>query len=235
MRRLCVHLLPLILGLGLAGAGLALAAGLIRIPDRWNPFAPPVIADAPNLLTGWKIARLKDAPDQCLTVLKTGPLSFTPVPDRQTAETCGFENAVRVGNAGDPRFSSGFTASCPLMVAWSIFERHVLQPAARRHFATRVTRIDHLGTYACRPVRGGSTPSQHATANAIDIAGMVLADGTRISLTHDWSGDDARKRAFLRDLRDGACEVFRGVLGPDYNAAHHDHFHLDMGRWTICR
>lgn len=25
------------------------------------------------------------------------------------------------------------------------------------------------------------------------------------------------------------------VLGPDYNAAHHDHFHLDMGLWQVCR
>ena len=229
------RLILTVLILGLAGAGLALAAGLVRLPDRWNPFAPPVIADAPNLLTDWKIARLKDAPDQCLTVLETGSLAFTPVPDRQTAESCGFRNAVRVGGAEDLRFSSGFTASCPLMVAWSIFERHILQPAARRHFASPVARVEHLGTYACRPVRGGSTPSQHATANAIDIAGLVLADGTRITLAHDWSGDDARKRAFLRELRDGACEVFRGVLGPDYNAAHRDHFHLDMGRWSICR
>ncbi|WP_208534621.1 extensin family protein, partial [Pseudomonas aeruginosa] len=25
------------------------------------------------------------------------------------------------------------------------------------------------------------------------------------------------------------------VLGPDYNAAHRDHFHLDMGLWKVCR
>ncbi|AFK52316.1 extensin family protein [Tistrella mobilis] len=233
MRPARLTLLALILGL--VGGGLALAGGLIRIPDRWNPFAPPVIADAPNLLTRWKIAQLKDAPDQCLAVLETAPLRFSTVPDRKTAATCGFENAVRVSGAEGLRFSSGFTASCPLMVAWSIFDRHVLQPAARRHFASRVAQVDHLGTYACRAVRGGSTPSQHATANAIDISGVVLADGTRISLARDWSGDDARKRAFLRELRDGACEAFRGVLGPDYNAAHRDHFHLDMGRWSICR
>ena len=51
------RLILTVLILGLAGAGLALAAGLVRLPDRWNPFAPPVIADAPNLLTDWKIAR----------------------------------------------------------------------------------------------------------------------------------------------------------------------------------
>ena len=41
--------------------------------------------------------------------------------------------------------------------------------------------------------------------------------------------------AFLREVNDGACRFFNAVLGPDYNAAHRDHFHLDMGRWRVCR
>ena len=43
------------------------------------------------------------------------------------------------------------------------------------------------------------------------------------------------ERAFLREIRDGACDLFRVVLGPDYNAAHRDHFHLDMGAFRACR
>ncbi len=34
--------------------------------------------------------------------------------------------------------------------------------------------------------------------------------------------------AFLHEAHDGACDIFGTVLGPDTNAAHHDHFHLDM-------
>jgi hypothetical protein len=33
---------------------------------------------------------------------------------------------------------------------------------------------------------------------------------------------------FLHVAHDEACEIFGTVLGPDANAAHHDHFHLDM-------
>jgi hypothetical protein len=33
---------------------------------------------------------------------------------------------------------------------------------------------------------------------------------------------------FLRRLHRGACEVFGTVLGPEANAAHRDHFHLDL-------
>jgi hypothetical protein len=36
------------------------------------------------------------------------------------------------------------------------------------------------------------------------------------------------KSAFLHEAHDGACKIFGTVLGPDANAAHHGHFHLDM-------
>ena len=41
--------------------------------------------------------------------------------------------------------------------------------------------------------------------------------------------------AFLREVRDGACRWFRAVLGPEHNAEHRDHFHLDRGLWNACR
>ncbi|MBU2033606.1 MAG: extensin family protein, partial [Alphaproteobacteria bacterium] len=84
--------------------------------------------------------------------------------------------------------------------------------------------------------RGEGAWSEHATGNAVDIAGFVLADGTRISVLADWD-DEGDKGAFLRRVRDGACDSFATVLSPDYNAAHADHFHLDMSpRWSgLCR
>ncbi len=98
--------------------------------------------------------------------------------------------------------------------------------------------MEHLGSYNCRTIRGGATISQHATGNAIDIATFILADGTRVTVRDNWTGDNARA-AFLRDARDGACDLFATTLSPDYNAAHADHFHLDMaaraGSWRVCR
>ena len=31
------------------------------------------------------------------------------------------------------------------------------------------------------------------------------------------------------------CRIFGAVLSPDYNAAHANHFHFDMGYWMTCR
>ena len=76
--------------------------------------------------------------------------------------------------------------------------------------------------------------STHATASAIDISGFDLTDGTRIRLLKDWDESDA-KAQFLRDVRDTPCDWFGTTLGPDYNAAHADHFHLQNWGWGTCR
>ena len=81
---------------------------------------------------------------------------------------------------------------------------------------------------------GELTNHHRPTANALDISGFRLQDGQRIVLARDWQAG-GQKADFLRQVQQVACERFSTVLGPDYNAAHHNHFHLDMGRWQICR
>jgi hypothetical protein len=111
-----------------------------------------------------------------------------------------------------------------------------VHPAAARHFSEPVVRVAHYGSYACRNVYGreGGSRSRHATADAIDIASFVLQDGRRISVERDWASADADGR-FLREIHDGACRVFDAVLGPAYNEAHRNHFHLDRGGFRVCR
>ena len=229
--------LALLVLLALAGAAAGVWGGLIVVPPRYDPWAPLDLRAEPDWLTGFKLARLKRDPEQCRAALDGTGLRFTPVPDRPSDENCALQGVVRVSRS-DLTFSSGFIATCGLAAAWTLFEAHALQPAAQKHFGRKVARVEHLGTYACRNVygRAGGRRSEHASANAIDIGGFVLADGTRISVLNDWDSDgDGRKAAFLRDVRDGACRFFGVVLGPDYNEAHRNHFHLDMGAFNTCR
>lgn len=219
-----------------SAAALLVRDGAVAVPERYNPWAPLDIQATPNLLTRLKLGRLDANPGQCLAVLAGTGLRFTPMPDRGSAEGCALVNTVRVSRS-EVGFGSGFTATCPLAAAWMLFETHALQPAAERHYGQRVARIRHLGTFACRNVYGRTEGrrSEHATANAIDIAEFTLEDGTTVSLTRDWGRQGSRAAAFLRDVREGACGFFAVVLGPEYNRAHHDHFHLDMGRFRTCR
>ncbi len=217
-------------------SGLALAAGVWRVPDRWNPWAPLVIDATPNLLTRYKLDRLATAPQRCLAVLSSAGWRFEPLPDTAPAPGCGLSNAVRVQAMQQWAVGNAFALSCPSAVALALWERHVVRPAARRHLHADVVRLEHFGSYACRNLygRAGAPRSRHATGDAIDVAGFVIEGGRRVRVARDWQGDDDAAR-FLSEVHGGACRFFDAVLGPDYNRAHADHLHLDRGPARICR
>jgi hypothetical protein len=65
-------------------------------------------------------------------------------------------------------------------------------------------------------------------------------NGEHISVLHDWhrsddAGPASREALLLTDAHDGACRFFNGTLGPEYNAVHRDHFHLETGGYWMCR
>ena len=225
-------MIPLLLILVIAAA-VSLSGG--SLDPAWNPLEPLDVSARPNFLTRYKLSRLTTDPDMCQAVLSRTTMEFTTVPDETTGESCGFRNAVRVTRTPSA-VGSPFALSCRTAVSVAMWERHSLQPAAEAHFGSKVERIEHFGSYACRNVYGrpAATRSRHATAEAWDVAGFVLADGRRIRVVRDWNKDDPNA-AFLRDVRNGACRFFDAVLSPDYNAAHADHLHLDRGPSGICR
>lgn len=233
-------------GAALAAAAWAVATGTVEIPERFNPWAPLDVAAPPDWLTGFKLERARREPARCLAALAQTGMQYDLLPDRVTGPGCGFENAVRLRSAG-VRLGTSPSLSCPMALSFFMWERHALQPAARQRFGQPVVAIEHLGSYACRNVnRGegavpGASRSRHATADALDVAGLTLADGRRITVLHDWPRDgsaastDDPAPPLLRDAHRGACRFFNGVLGPDYNAAHKDHFHLETGGYDMCR
>ena len=106
---------------------------------------------------------------------------------------------------------------------------------ARLVLGAEIEKIETFGTYNCRPIAGLSKLSEHAHSNAIDVSAFVLSDGRRITVQQGWHGD-RQTRQFLSLIHASACKRFSTVLSPDYNAAHHDHFHFDMGgRGGFCR
>lgn len=240
-------LLALLWGATVAG-GYSVYVGVITIPERFNPWAPLDVAAPPNFLTAAKLSRARSDPQRCLAALAQTGIRYNALPDRVTGPGCGFENAVLLREAG-VKLGAPVSLSCPMALSFAMWERHALQPAAELHMGRRVAGIEHLGSYACRNVnRGdGAAPnappgrrSQHATADALDIAGFTLANGKSIAVLRQWPGDDAAAVAgpealFLKEAHRGACRYFKGVLGPDYNAAHKDHFHLETGGYGMCR
>jgi hypothetical protein len=227
--RKIVGYLSLALGVGLA------AALIISLPPQQTPWGALSLDQPIGPFTDMKLSRLNNSRAQCTALLQESEVEFTPVSDETSGERCGFTNVVNLERSVTP-YSAPVRLTCPGAAALYLWERDIVQPAAEFHLGARVERIEHYGTYSCRRVNGAATGrmSQHATANAIDIAGFRLTDGRLVMVRTGWSGDTAESR-FLHEVRDGACRTFRGVLSPDYNAAHHDHFHLDMGPFDMCR
>ena len=227
----------------ITGLGLILWSTLRGRPQDL-PWTPLDLGQPIGLMTGRKLNALTQSYPACKAALERAGVRYTALPPRSGEGQCGYSDGVRFTSGGARRIDfapAGLGVACPVAAALAIWEWNVVQPAAERHFGTKVTSIDHFGSYSCRRIYGrdAGTWSEHSTADAVDIAGFRLDNGTRITVARDWQGDTA-KAAFLREVRDGACQLFATTLSPDYNAAHADHFHLDqadrgaMG-WRACR
>jgi hypothetical protein len=215
------------------GAGLAWLAWQ-HLPRPYNPFAALQVEDPLTPMTAFKLRRLRSDAGYCAAALATAPMPVTPRPGAGSAQ-CPLPDAVQVQSSNTVRLSGSFLASCPLAVGYALWERHVLQPLAQQHLGSAATRVTHLGSYACRSVRGGTRQSEHATANAIDISAVGLADGRSITVERHWE-DAGVAGGFLRALHKQSCRIFSMALGPAYDAAHHTHFHFGMGgRFGLCR
>lgn len=211
-----------------------------HIPPEWHPWQPLSIEHPMTLVSKWKLSQLKDDPQQCLLVLETAPegaIDYLALDDYTPVAGCPLSNVVRVRRSG-VSFSSTFTVTCPLAVTWVMFERQQLQPLAQQHMGSELTRIDHLGSFACRNIyhREGARRSQHATANAFDVAGFRFANGQQVSVLRHWNDEQAHdKSTFLKETHQAACRYFGTVLGPDYNQPHENHFHFDASGFGFCR
>jgi hypothetical protein len=120
---------------------------------------------------------------------------------------------------------------CPMVPSVEHWVERVVKPAARYHLRTDVVELKVAASYSCRGMNGvrGARLSEHGHANAVDISAFVLADGRAIAVKTGWWGAWA-ERNFLRAVHGGACNIFTTVLGPNYDANHRDHFHLDLAR-----
>ena len=169
----------------------------------------------------------------CLSRLAAQDVVYRPLDSVDAASPrCQVDTAVRVSRV-EAGLNHPAVMSCALASRLNEFEREVVQPLAAAELGRRVVRINHLGSFSCRAINGGSRLSQHALGRAIDLAGFRLSDGSTVSVERDWAAPGP-KRLFLRRLARRACGYFSVVLTPDSNAEHSNHIHLDIGPERLC-
>jgi hypothetical protein len=176
---------------------------------------------------------------QCLATLGSKQVGFSPIPDQYFGAGCSTIGTVQLASLQSDDASLGLAnigpVACPLASTFANWARYGVDRAARQILGSPLVKIETMGSYSCRNVAGSGRRSAHATADAIDISGFVLADGRRITVLSGWLSGSEEERQFLRVIHTSACKRFGTVLGPNYNAAHRDHLHVELGGGSYCR
>lgn len=126
--------------------------------------------------------------------------------------------------------SSPVTTNCQMASALPDWVQTV-DGYAEAALQSRLATVETGTSYMCRNRNGADSDfaSEHGFANAVDVTGFTLEDGRSIGVEADWAKATAPEGRLLRLAHDAACGGFMTVLGPEANAEHHDHLHLDLG------
>jgi hypothetical protein len=149
------------------------------------------------------------------------------VPGRIPA--CGIENAVKLRSVSGVTLSQQALVDCTTARTLKRWIDEGLKPAVGSQ-GGGVAGLRVAAHYSCRTRnnRPGGKISEHGKGRAIDISGVMLRDGSEISVLRDWGGG-AKGRA-LRQMHRTACGRFGTVLGPGSDGYHRDHLHFDTAR-----
>jgi len=160
----------------------------------------------------------------------SGILGERVAPVRGRISGCGIDDPVRVRAVEGLALSQSATINCDTALALRDWVSDAVLPVVGDRGGGAVS-LRVVASYSCRTRNNqpGARLSEHATGNAVDIAGIGLANGDEISLLDDWgNGRDGR---ILRRLHEAACGPFGTVLGPESDRYHQDHFHFDVAAY----
>lgn len=218
------------------GALLAVSLWLLHryLPYQHNPFRPADLSRPIGLATYGQLTDLKYDREQCLGALDEAGVEYVDLPADDADARCPLDHSLTMKRSLTPYSAAPLRMTCHQLATLHMWERHVARPQAEKIFGSPLRQIETYGSFSCRNIAGTSQRSQHSYGNAIDIAGFVLEDGRRISVKEHWRARDNYGK-YLKRVHKGGCKLFSVTLGPDYNAAHADHFHLDMGRTETCQ
>jgi len=181
-------------------------------PDPIAPSAEPQVGHAASASMLCRDPRLKG---------RSVPTILDPV------QACGVLAPVKVEEIAGIRLSSPATLDCETARRTANLFESIARPAAREHLGADIKTVWVMGSYVCRTRNSqpGRRISEHGLGRAIDIGGVTLSDGRRLTVESDWG--KGRKGTFLATLRNRACGLFSTVLGPGSDRFHDDHFHFD--------
>lgn len=182
----------------------------------------PVASDkpvAPQPSTTWSDADVTAALKECLRLL--APVNAeVEVNTAMRKGECGTPAPILLKSLGtNPKlvFQPAAEVNCQMAVALGEWATETLQPAAREIYSSDVTRIVGSSGYSCRNRYGLASErlSEHALANAIDIAGFGLANGRVIKVTTSWGTTERDRIAAAKAAAAKPAETAKATESDD--------------------
>ena len=162
----------------------------------------------------------------CLDELGKLGIEFSKQESISDPTGCAVANPVMLKNFGKGiKLQPEALLDCPMALAATRFMQDVAAPLVKRDLGSDLASVNNASAYVCRSRHNGAKLSEHAYGNALDIAGLGLADGRQITVQAGTIGPAAK---FFDALRRAACGPFKTVLGPGSDADHALHFHFDL-------
>lgn len=227
------------------GTGMLLLAAVIMTPAFAArvplPRARPVEAPAREPLQddaarGEQDKRVEEAqapklsePSACRLAL-TDAIAVAPsIPPIHGAGGCGGEDLVRleavvVSPTQRVALKPPAILRCTMATAIANWVREDAAPLAAK-LGSSLAEVDNFDSYECRGRNRivGAKLSEHGRANALDVRGLRLANGTTLGLTDRYLARETREAVLT-----SVCTRFMTVLGPGSDWYHEDHIHLDL-------
>jgi len=155
---------------------------------------PPETAEAePPKPDVWSDEAVIAALRECVRLL--GPIAAeVEVSQPVKSDQCGAPAAVLLrridSGANRVEINPPAMLNCAMVATLHTWVETTLQPAAQASLGAPIARLRNASGYVCRKRNGslfhGDKLSEHALANAVDIAGFVTADGRSIDVARFW-------------------------------------------------
>jgi hypothetical protein len=211
------------------------AASPARAAPRSRAPAPKSAASAPKSAASAPKSAALAPLGACTAALTARKVAWKPASRPgivHAVEITGPLGGVKVSSPGEP-----LVIDCSLAIS--------LDEAGRYLRNVGIDAAMVSSAYSRRMVRGTNRPSKHSYGLAIDVHAFSGPDLGTLSIDRDYEqGLGDAVDCLGRPLTQGGatlkllqCQLVRSglfhlVLSPDFDDAHHDHFHLEAKPWS---
>jgi hypothetical protein len=180
-------------------------------PPETKPETAQIEPPKPDV---WSDAEVITALRECVRLL--APIAAdVEVSQPVKHEQCGTPAPValrRIGSgANKVEINPPATINCAMVASLHTWVERTLQPVAQETLGSPIVRLRNASGYSCRNRNGSALNSdklsEHARANAIDIAGFVTADGRTIEVARNWGPTARDIRAAEKEAAERAREA----------------------------